>query len=490
MSSIPWPGAGPNLDWKGSKLNFANLMRFLDKKPKLPFKLRRNPEADVTELVRTSCERLSESAKYVGINHDFLEEYAEDLPWQEMNEYQTHCDRFGFNLNENELSERDMINLSCFSVILAFRSTEDQRDLIQTGVHNMFKKYPKLDVTSLNGITVHEVAEFFDRKMLQSVCEVLTQYIHEIMRVLLIKRLNDFADFVYNIIDMAWIKSQTKKLSAIETIQWELNDKHELGLTLAPTQSEIIRRCVVIDYKPSDDDPNNAQNNAICKRLVEQRAFIYAINDQVVYNLPFEDIIAKIRHVVTATKADPLCPFETNGVVALQFGLHLENEPNTTQSLLFNFVNDFSPLNDQYLYRSLFGANKDLRIYLYQRAQAVVLELYYNLYANAPKGRADAIFNFSDISRLTAVLDSAFPFVLLNEGLIQMKEELKDESDEPREADVLVEMQVCALWAIELLVEEGSKHSVNAAEIAYYLRSQASRSSGFRNKSIQTDQSD
>eukprot|EP01083_Nonionella_stella_P149998 477138_1 len=238
-------------DWKDCNLNFSKLMLFLDKNPKLPFKLRRELESDVTELVRASCQRLSESSKYVGINKEVLKECASNLAWEEMSGYQTNCDRFGLN-SKNELSERDMINLSCFSVILAFRSTEDQRDLIQTGVHNMFKKYPKLDVTSLNGITVHEVAEFFDRKMLQSVCEVLTQYIHEIMRVLLIKRLNDFADFVYNIIDMAWIKSQTKKLSAIETIQWELNDKHELGLSLSPTEGQIVRRCVVVDYKPTD----------------------------------------------------------------------------------------------------------------------------------------------------------------------------------------------------------------------------------------------
>eukprot|EP01083_Nonionella_stella_P172883 594659_1 len=470
MSSIPWPGAGPNLDWKGSKLNFANLMRFLDKKPKLPFKLRRNPEADVTELVRTSCERLSESAKYVGINHDFLEEYAEDLPWQEMNEYQTHCDRFGFNLNENELSERDMINLSCFSVILAFRSTEDQRDLIQTGVHNMFKKYPKLDVTSLNGITVHEVAEFFDRKMLQSVCEVLTQYIHEIMRVLLIKRLNDFADFVYNIIDMAWIKSQTKNLSAIETIQWELNDKHHIGLTFAPTESEIVRRCVVVGYTPTDDDPKNMQNNAICARLVDKEAFLYAINDEVVYNLPFDDVITKIRQVLHSTAADPLCPFQRNGVVALQFGLHLCNAPNVVQSSLFNLVNDFSPLSDQYLYKSLFGINKNLRVYLFQRAQAIVLELYYNLFKNASIARKNPIFDFADIARLTAVLDADLPLILLNNHLIQMKKEFRGESKAPIEPHVLVEMKVCALWAIELLVKAGSKHNINAAEIAHYLR--------------------
>eukprot|EP01084_Bolivina_argentea_P293361 504522_1 len=445
-------------DWKDCNLNFSKLMLFLDKNPKLPFKLRRELESDVTELVRASCQRLSESSKYVGINKEVLKECASNLAWEEMSGYQTNCDRFGLN-SKNELSERDMINLSCFSVILAFGSTEDQHDIIRTGLANMYKKYPKLDAASLNGITVDEVSAFFGMKLLHSVCELLTQYIREIVRVLLLKRLGDFCDYVYNIIDMAWIKSQTKNLSAIETIQWELNDKHQLGLTLAPTQKDIVRRCVVVDYEATDDDPKNLQNNAICARLVEQQAFLYAINDDVVYNHPFDDIIAKISHVLTATKAgadhDPLCPFQRNGVVALQFGLHLENPPTVTQSLLFNLVNDFSPFNDQYLYKNMFGVDRNLRVYLYQRAQAVVLELYYNLYVNASKEQQNIIFNFSDIGRLTAVLDNIIPFVLLSKGLIQMNEEFKDEANEPREADVLVEMQVCALWAIELLVEEG-----------------------------------
>eukprot|EP01084_Bolivina_argentea_P293362 504523_1 len=443
-------------DWKDCNLNFSKLMRFLDKNPKLPFKLRRNLESDVTELVRGSCKRLSECAKYVNIDKDLLKECATDLPWEEMTGYQTNCDRFGFNL-KSELTERDMINLSCFSVVLAFGSTEDQHSHIRKGLHNMYQKYPKLDAASLNGITVEEVSRLFGMKLNHSVCEFLTQYIQEIVRVLLLKRLDDFCDYVYNVIDMAWIKSQTKKLSAIETIQWELDDKHQLGLTLAPTQNEIVRRCVVVDYKPTDDDPKNVQNNAICARLVEEQAFLYAINDDVVYNHPFDDIIAKISRVLTATKAeaDPLCPFQSNGVVALQFGLHLENPPTVTQSLLFNLVNDFKPFNDQYLYKSLFGQERNLRVYLYQRAQAVVLELYYNLYVNASKEQQNIIFNFSDIGRLTAVLDNIIPFVLLSKGLIQMNEEFKDEANEPREADVLVEMQVCALWAIELLVEEG-----------------------------------
>eukprot|EP01083_Nonionella_stella_P310787 1105708_1 len=466
----------------------ATLDHFLAKNPKLPLKLKLNcdSDSDVTELVRSSCQRLTQSCKYMDINYHILSDYfkTNGLNWQGMDEYQTNCNKS--ELNFEEFTERDIINLSCFSVLLAIGSQNDQSDILKIAVHNMFRKYPKLDTASLNGITVDEVAAFFEGKLQRSVCEMIRQYIQEIVRVLLIKRLRDFTDYVYNIIDMAWIKSQTKNLSAIETIQWELNDKHQLGLTLAPTQKDIVRRCVVVDYEATDDDPKNLQNNAICARLVEQQAFLYAINDDVVYNHPFDDIIAKISHVLTATKAgadhDPLCPFQRNGVVALQFGLHLENPPTVTQSLLFNLVNDFSPFNDQYLYKNMFGVDRNLRVYLYQRAQAVVLELYYNLYVNASKEQQNVIFNFSDIDRLTAVLDNIIPFVLLSEGLIQMNEEFKDEIDEPREADILVEMQVCSLWAIELLVEEGSKHSVNAAEIAYYFRSQATKKSTLKHE--------
>eukprot|EP01083_Nonionella_stella_P038940 105896_1 len=452
----------------------ATLDHFLAKNPKLPLKLKLNcdSDSDVTELVRSSCQRLTQSCKYMDINYHILSDYfkTNGLNWQGMDEYQTNCNKS--ELNFEEFTERDIINLSCFSVLLAIGSQNDQSDILKIAVHNMFRKYPKLDTASLNGITVDEVAAFFEGKLQRSVCEMIRQYIQEIVRVLLIKRLRDFTDYVYNIIDMAWIKSQTKNLSAIETIQWELNDKHELGLTLSPTEGQIVRRCVVVDYKPTDDDPRNVQNNTICGRLVEKKAFLYSINDEVVYNLPFEEIIAIVRDVLDATEADPLCPFQTNGVVVLQFGLHLENTPNTAQSLLFNLVSDFAPLRDQYLYKSLFGENKDFRVYLFQRAQAIVLELYYNLYANAPKERWNEIFNFVDIGSLTPVLDGVVPLVLFDENLIQMKEEFNGKSDEVVEADVLLETQVCALWTIELFVQMGSKEeNTNAAKIIEFLRS-------------------
>eukprot|EP01083_Nonionella_stella_P038939 105895_1 len=470
MTEEKGPPVIPLDDLKGIKFNLARLERYLDRNPKLPFQLRRNPESDVTDLVRSTCKRLSESSKYVEINNTkFLNDYANSLNWEQVKGYQTHCHRFGFNLDE--LPERDLINLSCFAIILAFGSQiYPQSDIIKIGVHNMYKKYPKLDAASLHGITTQDIRAFFEFKLSELVCESLKQYIHEIVRVLLVKSLDDFADYVYNIIDLAWIKSQTKNLSAIETIQWELNDKHHIGLTFAPTESEIVRRCVVVGYTPTDDDPKNMQNNAICARLVDKEAFLYAINDEVVYNLPFDDVITKIRQVLHSTAADPLCPFQRNGVVALQFGLHLCNAPNVVQSSLFNLVNDFSPLSDQYLYKSLFGINKNLRVYLFQRAQAIVLELYYNLFKNASIARKNPIFDFADIARLTAVLDADLPLILLNNHLIQMKKEFRGESKAPIEPHVLVEMKVCALWAIELLVKAGSKHNINAAEIAHYLR--------------------
>eukprot|EP01083_Nonionella_stella_P038941 105897_1 len=436
----------------------ASLYRFLDKNPKLPFKLRGHCEADMTDLVRSSCKTLVQSCKYIDINYPLLTDYATRLNWQGMNEYQTNCNKFEFNFED--LTERDIINLSCFSVLLGIGSPNDQSDIIKVGVHNMYLRYPKLDAASLNGITVDEVAAFFEMKLETSVCEMLRQYIQQIVRVLLLKRLRDFADYVYNIIDVAWIKSQTDNLSAIETIQWDSSDQNALGLTLAPTESEIVRRCVAVDYKPTDDD----QHNAICARLVDKRAFLYAINDEVVYNRPFDRVISKIRHA-----ADPSDPFQTN-VVALQFGLHLEKTPNTVHALLFNLVNDFAPLRDQYLYRSLFGVNSNFRVYFFQRAQAIVLELYYNLYANAPKEHRNEIFNFVDIGSLTAVLGDVVPRVLFNENIIQMKEKWTEQM----EADVLVEIQVCALWAVELLVKEGQKKDgTNAAEIVQFLRSDA-----------------
>eukprot|EP01084_Bolivina_argentea_P188258 324119_1 len=226
MTEEKGPPVIPLDDLKGIKFNLARLERYLDRNPKLPFQLRRNPESDVTDLVRSTCKRLSESSKYVEINNTkFLNDYANSLNWEQVKGYQTHCHRFGFNLDE--LPERDLINLSCFAIILAFGSQiYPQSDIIKIGVHNMYKKYPKLDAASLHGITTQDIRAFFEFKLSESVCESLKQYIHEIVRVLLVKSLDDFADYVYNIIDLAWIKSQTKNLSAIETIQWELNDKH------------------------------------------------------------------------------------------------------------------------------------------------------------------------------------------------------------------------------------------------------------------------
>eukprot|EP01083_Nonionella_stella_P257005 880131_1 len=120
---------------------------------------------------------------------------------------------------------------------------------------------------------------------------MIRKCIEEIIHILSLKDFTDFAAYVYYHIDLAWIKSQTKELSALQDVEWILNQSGKLGLELAPTKSNNVRRCVVVGFNGGIDNPKHLN------KLVENRAFIYAINDQVVYNLKFNQIIHKIKEI-------------------------------------------------------------------------------------------------------------------------------------------------------------------------------------------------
>ncbi len=203
----------------------------------------------------------------------------------------------------------------------------------------------------------------------------------------------------------------------------------------------------------SKDKSNDISIN--CNQLVEKRAFIYAINDQVVYDLEFEEIIHKLKEICNEETEPNYYTDDSKDkrYLTIQFGLHLDREPNTVQALLFNFINDFPCLNDQYLYKNVFGNNKNLRIYLFQKVQLIVQELYNNLY----KKNNNRIFNFKDINSLVP-LNNNIPFVLLKDNVIKLKDEFKNGFERYinddlilKASDLEVEMRASSLWAIELL---------------------------------------
>ncbi len=93
-------------------------------------------------------------------------------------------------------------------------------------------------------------------------------------------------------------------------------------------------------------------NNETLKRLVENKAFIYAINGEILYKFPFDEIMQKLQYLLE----------NSNNIIVIEFGLHAEEEGITVQTLLYNLIADFKALRDVYLYESLFLQNKKKRI--------------------------------------------------------------------------------------------------------------------------------
>ncbi len=107
------------------------------------------------------------------------------------------------------------------------------------------------------------------------------------------------------------------------------------------------------------------------------------------------------------------------------------------------------------------------------------MELYYNLFLRLPSysygAKPNPIFNFKDIGKLTPVVDNIIPFVLMKDGVIKVKEKYKQEWNNLIKSDRIlkkceleVELKVCALWAIELLLNHrkslDDNYKINATQ--------------------------
>ena len=462
-----------NTDQKEENLSLSSLFVSDEFAPPIPFnwpksdKLKLN-DPNVVELIRCSCKYLSENTKYIDINYDYISKYAQSLDRKEIESlFSPHTWNYQ-QTDDNKLeieNERDIINVSFLFIILQFGSGF-RRTLhkycqgrgasvtIGVGTQNLFRKYPKLDVESLSNITIEEISKLFkidysDSTALKSLCDMIRKCIAECVQVLKSLGFTDFASYIYHLIDTGYIESQTTTadLNGLQTVDFYVdNNNNKLGITLAPTKSNIVRRCVVIGV---DEEKKKDLSN-----LVEKCAFIYSINGEIVFNQSFEKIINKLNELRNK-----------KGIISIQFGLNLKNEGNIVQHLLINLINDFSSLNDQYFYKSL-----NRKIYLFKRAQLIVMDLYNNLY------QKNKLFDFKNISDLTAVIDNVVPFVLMKDNVIKIKAEYLDEFNENinkqkilLSSDLECEIRACSVWAIELILKSRKENDIGVSQLTYYL---------------------
>ena len=476
-----WLNEDKKIDAPSKEQSLSSLFVSDEFAPPIPFnwpkydklKLYSDNGGDVVNLIRNSCQKLSENAQYIDINYDKISSYAQSLNREEIESlFSPHTWNYQQSSDKqiSISSEKDIINVSCYFIILQFgsgfrRTLHKYCDgrgasvTIGVGIQNMYKKYPSLDCKSLSNINYEEIGKLFEINYskslpLKSLCHMISKCINECVDVLKSKGFNDFASYIYHLIDISYIKSQTQTpdLYGLECIDFYVdNNDNKLGLTLAPTKSNIVKRCVLIDI----DDKNKNQDRF--KVLNENlfSAFIYSINDEICYNHKFDEIISKLK---------TLC--SKKGIIQIKFGLNLQNEGNVIDELLFNLINDFSSLNDQYFYKSL-----SLQIYLFKRAQLIVMDLYNNLY------QKNKIFNFKNINiKMTAVIDNVVPFVLMKDDIIKIKDKYKQEFEQNinqqkilLSSDLECEIRACAIWAIELILKQRTQKDINVAKLTYYL---------------------
>lgn len=154
-----------------------------------------------------------------------------------------------------------------------------------------------------------------------------------------------------------------------------------------------------------------------------------------IFQIPID---REVRHkeldFVTLTEATALRPF-ADGLVSVinstgeylsahgykdlsQFIIdHVKNNPQNANSLVNHFAKHFEGLHDKYLFE---GETEP--VYLYKKAQIIVYHLWYTFKEQLPD-----LFDFKDINELTVFSDNVIPTMLLELGVIQVPEELKEQ---------------------------------------------------------------
>eukprot|EP01083_Nonionella_stella_P088944 248111_1 len=416
---------------------------------------------DVCSLIRSSCKLLSENAKFIDINHAYIEPYAQSLSKNDIHQLFGHFTwHYGQNLDIKLETEREIINVSCLYIMLQFGhgfrnalhkycNGRGASLTIGIGIQNMLQKYKQINCTSLNGITLDEISQLFEVDctqsfILKSFCDLLRQCIQETIDVLTQLNCNDFADYIYLKLNECWIEHQIHNTTTVD-----FTGQSSLGLVLAPTISNVIRRTVVLD--------------CVDKRNLDlKNCIVYAINDDVVYDDPFDDIIQRINGLKK----------QWNSRITISFGNNTSTTPNTVRYLLWNLINDFSSLNDQYLYKNILNDGEALQVYLFKRAQLMIMELSNNLAATNP------VFDLKhNMDELCAAVDNVVPFVLMKDGVIQIKKKYKKAFEAYinsgtyvlKASDLEVELRGVALHALELILKERDGKDVSVAALTYYL---------------------
>eukprot|EP01084_Bolivina_argentea_P033132 61313_1 len=428
-----------------------------------------NSNINILSLIRSSCKTLSENAKFIEINYNYIEKYAQLLDKKEINNLFVGSTWNMEQKDEIKLdTERDIINVSCYFIMLQFGSGyrkilhkycsgRGASLTIGVGIQNMFKKYPHMNCKVLNGINIKEISQLFDidyskNDVLKSFCDLIRKCIQETVDVLDLNNCNDFADYIYKKINEAWIHHQIKisgtKIRHLVDVEFDVaQDKPSLGLELAPTKSDIVRRTVVIGVDESNLDL--------------KYSILYKMDNEIVYDKPFEYIIKKINTLKNDKNIKK---------INISFGNNTNTQPNIARYLLVNLVNDFSSLNDKYLYKNKF--KDDTMVYLFKRAQLMIMDLYNNLHVK------NKYFNFNDINNLCSAIDNVVPFVLMKDNVIKVKDIYKKEFDKYINSgnyvllsgDLEAEIRGIALYAIELILKKRKKNDfLNIASLTYYL---------------------